>query len=484
MKLCLRYFEFYLKKFTFILILLIFFYLLNIFLKFTIKKDEVITIINEDTNIFDSQDEYILEENEVFVDINEPFFTPIPGTENINCNDYSKKENAIYARRYGFHRIKYKTSQEDSLDVSCKAIKERHFFPSEQFLTEEEKSYPLAYSTLVYKNYYQIELQLSLTYSIYNHYCFVIDSKSHNTFHKQINSLGSCFPNIYVMKKEFIFDSNGQNYAKGHLECLNFLSTKKWNYIFLLQNHDFPLKTNLQLVKILKLYNGASDFQMVPGYLSRIDSYNDWSFTNLNIFQKYNKNFNDGGYPYWLSFVKGFSEVTLSREDVDYMFRELNLTILLNELDYHKHGIDEMFWSTILSDRNINFPGGMVNFCTEMGIRVEYITRKSLWRTKRLCKSGLIRHEICIHGMEDFYKLVHYPHLFINKLMVEYDAGAVKCWSEVLWNKRFSNESNEIYEDYYKGTPHVKWRKCKLSNSCNENLSLCENDITIDDWKI
>ncbi|CEF66569.1 Glycosyl transferase, family 14-containing protein [Strongyloides ratti] len=479
---------YFLKKIFFILIFIIIIYNLfttinNLLQYSNIEYDKIIEKnSNEIYNVIKSESKESYE-NEYLLS-NEPFFTPIPGTEDIECSLYGKKKNGIVARKYGFQRKKFKDKQDETLKMSCNAIKRRHFFPTKQHLTKEEETFPLAYSVIVFKNYYQLELQLSLSYSIYNHYCFIIDSKAKKLFNKQLIKLGSCFENVYIMKKVLPFDSNGRNYANGHLECLQYLISKKWNYVFLLQNHDFPLKTNLQLIKILKIYNGASDFQMVPGYLERIDTFNDWSFTNLNIFKNYSKNYNEYGYPFWLNFVKGFSEVTLSRIDVDYMFHELNLTTLLHELDYPKHGIDEMFWSTILSDENINFPGGMPNYCTNYGKRVEYITRKSVWRTKRVCKSGLIRHGICIHGMEDFYKLNYYPHLFINKLMTEYDAGAVKCWSEILWNKRYANESNDILEEYYKGTPHVKWRKCKLSNTCSNDESLCDNDIILDDWRL
>uniref|UniRef100_A0A0N5BIF9 Uncharacterized protein n=1 Tax=Strongyloides papillosus TaxID=174720 RepID=A0A0N5BIF9_STREA len=480
-------FKYFLKNIFLILITISTIYLfINIFILVQNSNNNSKVLNEIESNDLDSdlksEEKYVFE-NDYSIP-SEPFFTPIPGTENIECSLYYKRENGVIARKYGFQRKKYKSKQDIDLEMSCSAIKKRHFFPTKEFHTIEEENFPLAYSMLVYKNYYQLELQLSLTYSQYNHYCFIIDSKSNSLFHEQLIKLGSCFENVYIMKKEFTLDSNGKNYANGHMECLRHLISKNWNYVFLLQNHDFPLKTNLQLIRILKLYNGASDFQMVPGYLERIDIYNDWSFTNLKIFKNFSKNYNENGYPYWLNFVKGFSEVTLSRIDVNYMFDELDLTTLLNELNYHKHGIDEMFWSTILSDENINFPGGMPNYCTNIGKRVEYITRKSIWRTKRVCRSGLIRHDICIHGMEDFYKLNYYPHLFINKLMVEYDAGAVKCWSEILWNKRYGNWSNDIYEEYYRGTPHVKWRDCKIKNTCSSTGPLCDNDINFNDRRL
>uniref|UniRef100_A0AC35TST9 SRCR domain-containing protein n=1 Tax=Rhabditophanes sp. KR3021 TaxID=114890 RepID=A0AC35TST9_9BILA len=407
------------------------------------------------------------------VDNEKPFYKHIPGTSGLNCSIFFDEKQKSVTRRFGFHRVHYKEQLSERSNDSCTNVRKRHYFPSKLKISDYERDFPLAYSTMVYTDYYAIELQLALSYSPYNEYCYVIDKKAPSYFVEQMNLLGSCFDNVHIANVDFEIDSNGKNYAKSHLECLDILDSKDWKYAFLLQNHDFPLKTNKQLVDILTLFNGSSDFQMVPNYLTRIDHHKNWTYEALNLMQNKSLNTDEDGNLKELNFVKGFSELTISRLDVNYINDYLNLTTMVEQLNYKRHGIDEMVWGTLLSDENLAFPGGMPKFCVERGERVEYLTRKSIWRNRRLCKSGMIRHEICIHGVENLSTIKSYPHLFLNKLMITKDAGAMNCWSEMLWKKRYGFEDQSLDMEFYLKTPHVRWRQCQNNNDCDPDTFKC-----------
>jgi hypothetical protein len=51
------------------------------------------------------------------------------------------------------------------------------------------------------------------------------------------------------------------------------------------QNHDTSLRTNLEMVRVLKWLNGSNDVEItqIPG--GRVDESLDWSFAALNLFQ-------------------------------------------------------------------------------------------------------------------------------------------------------------------------------------------------------
>jgi hypothetical protein len=52
-----------------------------------------------------------------------------------------------------------------------------------------------------------------------------------------MRALAKCFPNVFVMQKEFEMNSYGKNMGYAHLECMKTLAKPefKWKYMVLLQ---------------------------------------------------------------------------------------------------------------------------------------------------------------------------------------------------------------------------------------------------------
>jgi uncharacterized membrane protein HdeD (DUF308 family) len=46
-----------------------------------------------------------------------------------------------------------------------------------------------------------------------------------------------------------------------YLDCDLWKYNKKWKYFINLTGQEFPLRTNYELVKILKIYNGSNDIE-------------------------------------------------------------------------------------------------------------------------------------------------------------------------------------------------------------------------------
>jgi hypothetical protein len=60
----------------------------------------------------------------------------------------------------------------------------------------------------------------------------------------------------------------------------------------------------------------------------------------------------------------------------------------------------------------------------------------SRWSDGDGCNSHHSRHAICVFGVEDLAEhIARYPHLFVNKIMPEFDFAAVVCWYERLFNR-------------------------------------------------
>lgn len=139
-------------------------------------------------------------------------------------------------------------------------IKKRNYIMSS--LTVEEELFPIAYSLLVFKDFEQVERLLRAVYRPQNYYCIHIDQKSSSEFKENIWNLSSCFDNVFITKRSV-------NVVWGHFSVLEpeiicmeeLLKIKKWKYFINLTGQEYPLRTNSELVKILKIYNGANDLE-------------------------------------------------------------------------------------------------------------------------------------------------------------------------------------------------------------------------------
>lgn len=71
------------------------------------------------------------------------------------------------------------------------------------------------------------------------------------------------------------------------MKCLQLLAVpeKPWKYVHLLQNHDTSLRTNLEMVRVLKWLNGSNDVEITQMPGGRIDESLDWRFSALNLFK-------------------------------------------------------------------------------------------------------------------------------------------------------------------------------------------------------
>jgi hypothetical protein len=60
----------------------------------------------------------------------------------------------------------------------------------------------------------------------------------------------------------------------------------------------------------------------------------------------------------------------------------------------------------------------------------------SIWYDERMCGTHHMRNAICVFGLEDLAsRLALLPHLFANKLLPEFDFGAMVCWYESIFNR-------------------------------------------------
>lgn len=104
---------------------------------------------------------------------------------------------------------------------------------------------------------------LNLLKTIYrpqNYYCIHIDSKSLLEFTATITTITSCFENVFQSSRSADIVWGTITVLEAELICMEDLwKYKAWKYFINLTGQEFPLKTNLEIVRILTAFRGAND---------------------------------------------------------------------------------------------------------------------------------------------------------------------------------------------------------------------------------
>ncbi|CEF69606.1 Glycosyl transferase, family 14-containing protein [Strongyloides ratti] len=399
----------------------------------------------------------------------------IPQTiRNLNCNKlligdfkYIAKEKE---KRISINEVS------PGFSTSCSHIKKRGYYPDKPLTLEEEK-FPLAFAINVYTDYLKLEQQFVVMYAPQNHYCYAIDKKSSPIFKKKLYSLAKCFPNVYIVKNEKVLDHSGVNGNLYNYECMKLLNDKNYKYLFLLQNDDAPLKTNLELVKILKIYNGTIDMNIGDPIARQpiiLDKKKSFKFSSLKMFKKSDKRYNDKILKSTNILIqKGLLQAAISKKTIDYILNEINIKQLLDNLNTNKSYSDELLWPTIFTNPFLQVPGWQHYLCNKKTIFSKYyMTRKTIFSiTKEHCPSGFERNGICIFGIESLSLMKKWPHFFANKFRSSFDAGASMCWLQYMYNKKFFSPSRKINENFYLRSPLIKYQKLKETE--HDHVKIC-----------
>lgn len=76
-----------------------------------------------------------------------------------------------------------------------------------------------------------------------------------------------------------------------------------------------------------------------------------------------------------MEFSKGVVESSISRQMIDFIIYDLNLTTFMKQLETDIYGIDEIFLSSLQGTDAIEAPGGFTHICIDRGINAKGISR-------------------------------------------------------------------------------------------------------------
>ena len=136
-------------------------------------------------------------------------------------------------------------------------IKERKYIMKPT--SSEEANFPVAFNLVVYKNVHQIEQLLRAIYRPQNYYCIHVDLKAKSSVFKSISKIAGCLDNVFLASKRYHVTWGMFPVLQPELQCMeNLLNRTGWRYLINLTGQEFPLKTNEDIVRMLKVYNGSN----------------------------------------------------------------------------------------------------------------------------------------------------------------------------------------------------------------------------------
>jgi len=130
-------------------------------------------------------------------------------------------------------------------------------------VNHEEEDFPIAFSILMFKDVEQFERLLRAIYRPQNLYCVHVDNRSASDIHSAVKAISRCFDNVFVLRPSIAVHWGWFSVLEPELMCMKKLlrRSKKWKYFINLTGQEFPLKTNWQIVRILKAFNGSNNME-------------------------------------------------------------------------------------------------------------------------------------------------------------------------------------------------------------------------------
>lgn len=300
------------------------------------------------------------------------------------------------------------------LAKNCSLFKSRRNYMTSS-LTLEEEQFPIAYSMVVYKDVEQVERLLRSIYRPQNIYCVHLDNKSEPEFRETLTEITNCFQNVFVSKESLDVRWGTMSVLEADLICMHELwKYKSWKYFINLTGQEFPLKTNAEIVRILKNLNGKNNI--------RKSVLNRWA-------TRWEK---AGKAPAGIIPVKGDLQIAVNREFVDYVLHNKTAKKFLKWCSKTKVP-DETFFVSLHYNKHLNIGG---SYTDDQGNSTDppYITRFKTWEgTAKPCHGKYVR-RVCVYGVGDLPLLINRKELFVNKLHLDFEPLALDCLEETLYN--------------------------------------------------
>lgn len=352
----------------------------------------------------------------------------------------------------------------EELVKDCPRLRSEHGYDDKP-VSNEELNFPLAFSIKMHENAYQMEQLLRTIYRPHNIYCIHVDSKTSHETYGLIKNMSDCLQNVIVISKRINVIHSSIRLVTVELACMKHCmeSNIKWKYYINLTGQEFILRTNLELVEILKIFNGAND---IEGY--RLDllwrvkekmlvTENDIFIVGTNTPFKYN-----------ITLYKGSAYGMFSRDFVNFVLTD-EIAIQFYQWLGTTYAPEETIWSTL--NRLPFAPGGYRGFDVKHDDQT-HVSKTVLWAYEHIKCHGKYVRGVCIFTSGDLPWLHSRPEIAANKFYKESGSSVVlDCLEEWVNRRTYSASLEGLNWYHYRNLPHVKYyKKLKDSQKTKEYL--------------
>ena len=224
----------------------------------------------------------------------------------------------------------------------------------------EEESFSIAFNLLIHTDVEQVERLLRAIYAPQNSYCVHIDTKAEPVMQKAVRAIVGCFDNVFVASKLERVVYAGFSRLQADINCMRDQVKRptRWRYLLNVAGQAFPLRTNLELVRILKMYNGHNDIESLYRRTLRKRIDDEWRETKDNKLELTGRR--NPPPPHNIEIVRGSAYGVFSRRFVEFVVTDEKAKDLL-EWSRSTFSPDEHYWSTLhhtYVNPHLHTPGG------------------------------------------------------------------------------------------------------------------------------
>lgn len=205
--------------------------------------------------------------------------------------------------------------------TNCSWIQEQ--FSDNFFVSAEEKAFPIAYAINLNQYPHQIFRFLKVIYRPHNVYCLHYDLKSDYTTKIIMANVASCLGNVIIPRKIEDVYWGWYTIEEASFSCYSDLVLSRnnypWKYVISLSGKEVPLRTNAEIVGLLRPLNGMSSVQTV-GTVGMDDFKYKWKWSLNKMTGWVTKRDSPlPPIPYSLKVYKSWAYIALSYEFVEHL---------------------------------------------------------------------------------------------------------------------------------------------------------------------
>ncbi|NXC48919.1 GCNT2 transferase, partial [Penelope pileata] len=217
-------------------------------------------------------------------------------------------------------------------------------------LSAEEAAFPLAYIITLHKEFETFERLFRAIYMPQNVYCIHVDGKAPAALQRAVRRLLSCFPNAFLVSRTERVVYGGVSRLRADLHCMRDLlaSDVPWRYVLNACGQDFPLKTNLEIIRQLKAYRGKNVTPGVlpPAHVTARTRFIHQEQDGRNVLGLVTPQVRKAPPPHNLTLYFGSAYIAVTRPFVEFVLQDQRAIDLLAWSE-DTYSPDEHFWVTL-----------------------------------------------------------------------------------------------------------------------------------------